>query len=98
MDWWAADAFCQALGRKLGKSGMHLVSLEGDLGCPKSTSSYCPDDSYGKALADKLKLLGKFGGWTSTLYSSKCAAYAVLNLGKVSGLDLEYGGYFALCE
>ncbi len=100
MDWWAADAFCQALGRKLGKP-MHLVSLEGDLGCP--TSGSCPTGSYGKSLADKLQI-NDFG-WTSTPYNHDntfCIAYAVyLRTGEV-GRNNRNGDYFsgsyALCE
>ncbi len=95
MDWWAADAFCQALGRKLGKSGMHLVSL-GDLGCPKSVGSYCPDGSYGKSLASK-ELSG--WGWTSTPYPiDSCTACNVyLSNGNVNGGNRN-GYCYALCE
>ncbi len=70
MDWWAADAFCRALGRKLGKP-VHLMSL-GALGCP--TLGSCPAGSYGKSLASKLS----GSGWTSTLTSSNsCSVYYV---------------------
>ena len=99
MDWWAAGAFCQALGRKLSKTGMHLVSLS-DLEC---TTSSCPVGSYGKLLADQT---GSGSGWTSTPYNNdntSCDAYFVyLTTGNVSsnsrnlGYDDTYG--CALCE
>ncbi len=90
MDWWTADGFCRALGKR-------LVSLEEDLGCTYAND--CKAGSYGKALKAKLKLSGYYG-WTSTLNpSNSCSAYRVyLYAGGVN-----YGGYrslgnSALCE
>ena len=94
-DWWAADAFCRALGRKLGKP-MHLVSL-GDLGCIWGNG--CPTGSYGKSLVSK----GLNGlGWTSTPYNhdnTSCRADGVdLNRGSVHYLYRDDDYYYALCE
>ena len=87
MDWWAADGFCRALGKK-------LVRLKEDLGCP--TSGSCPEGSYGKSLASK-GLSGN--GWTSTLNpSNSCYAYIVTRItGSVSN-SYRNGSYYALCE
>ena len=96
LNWWAADAFCQALGRKLGKP-IHLVSV-GDLGCPKSNASSCPDNSYGKSLANQLRINDY--GWTSTTVSSTpCRAYNVsLDFGDVYDHARYSFHTFAFCE
>ena len=96
LDWWAAGAFCQALGRKLSKPDMHLVSL-GDLGCIWGNG--CPTGSYGKSLVSK----GLNGlGWTSTPYNhdnTSCRADGVdLNRGSVHYLYRDDDYYYALCE
>ena len=73
---------------------MHLVSV-GDLGC---TTSNCPEGSYGKALADKLKL-SNYYGWTSTLNpSDSCLAYYVeLSNGLVNVSRRSIDGCSVLC-
>ena len=96
LDWWEAEAFCRALGNKLGDTNIHLVNLR-ELGCPESKNSPCPATSYGAALANELQLSDY--GWTSINDSEdKCIAYNMsLTSGYVRSDKLNNLNY-ALCK
>ncbi len=94
-DWWTEVEFCTMLGKKLGKSDMHMVSLS-DLGC---TTSSCSSNGAWKDLHD--------AGWTNYVWTSDsissnlCNAYYVdLRNGSVnsrSRFSSVNHDYYALC-